>query len=68
MSLDGVGTAVTWLSDGAVLWINNKKIILMGDATDAMGLFYDNNKIYVTSIEGHLLEAETELSGILLWP
>ena len=27
-----------------------------------------NNKIYVTSIEGHLLEAETELSGILLWP
>ena len=36
------------LSDGAVVWINNKKIILMGDATDAMGLFYDNNKIYVT--------------------
>ena len=36
------------LSDGAVVWINNKKIVLMGDATDAMGLFYDNNKVYIT--------------------
>ena len=26
------------LSDGAVVWINNKKIVLMGDATDAMGI------------------------------
>lgn len=26
------------------------------------------NKIYVTSIEGHLLEAETDLRGVLLWP
>jgi|TARA_B110000881_G_C18512865_1_gene483238 hypothetical protein len=36
------------VSDGAVVWINNKKIVLMGDATDAMGLFYDNNKVYIT--------------------
>ncbi len=36
------------LSEGAVVWINNKKIVLMGDATDAMGLFYDNNKVYIT--------------------
>ena len=26
------------------------------------------NKIYVTSIEGHLLVSETDLNGVLLWP
>ena len=36
------------LSDGAVLWINDKKIKLIGDALEATGLFYYNEKIYVT--------------------
>ena len=36
------------LVDGAVLWINDKKIKLIGDALEATGLFYLNEKIYVT--------------------
>ena len=36
------------LIDGAVLWINAKKIKLIGDALEATGLFYYNEKIYVT--------------------
>ena len=34
--------------DGAVLWINDKKIKLIGNALEATGLFYYNEKIYVT--------------------
>ena len=34
------------LIDGAVLWINDKKIKLIGDALEATGLFYYNEKIY----------------------
>lgn len=36
------------LNDGAIVWINEKKIKLIGDATEATGLFHQNNKIYVT--------------------
>ena len=36
------------LSDGAVLWINDKNIKLIGDALEATGLFYYNERIYVT--------------------
>ena len=36
------------LIDGAVVWINNKKVKLIGDALEATGLFHQNNKIYVT--------------------
>ena len=36
------------LNDGAIVWINEKKIKLIGDATEATGLFHQNNKIYLT--------------------
>ena len=36
------------LSDGAVIWINNKKVKLIGNALEATGLFYHDGKIYVT--------------------
>ena len=36
------------LSDGAVIWINNKKVKLIGNALEATGLFYHDEKIYVT--------------------
>ena len=36
------------LNDGAVIWINNKKIKLIGNALEATGLFYNDEKIYVT--------------------
>lgn len=36
------------LNDGAVIWINNKKIKLIGDALEATGIFYNNEIIYVT--------------------
>ena len=36
------------LIDGAVLWINDKKIKLIGDALEATGLSYYKEKIYVT--------------------
>ncbi len=49
-NLDGktVIVAGSTTTDGAVVWINEKKIVLNGNATDAMGLFYDNNKVYIT--------------------
>lgn len=34
--------------DGAVIWINKKKIKLIGNALKPTGLFCQNNKIYVT--------------------
>ena len=36
------------IEDGAVVWINDKKILLLNDALEATGLFYSDNKIYVT--------------------
>ena len=36
------------LNDGAVIWINQNKIILSGDSDEATGLFFHNDKIYVT--------------------
>ena len=36
------------LDDGAVIWINQNKITLMGDSDEATGLFFQNEKIYVT--------------------
>ena len=36
------------LNDGAIVWINEKKIKLIGNATEATGLSHQNNKIYVT--------------------
>ena len=36
------------IEEGAVVWINNKKILLLNDALEATGLFYQDNKIYVT--------------------
>ena len=36
------------LNDGAVIWINNKKIKLIGDASEATGLFCHDKIIYVT--------------------
>ena len=36
------------LNDGAVIWINQNKIILSGDSDEATGLFFQNDKIYVT--------------------
>ena len=36
------------LSDGAVIWIDNKKVKLIGNALEATGLFYHDEKIYVT--------------------
>ena len=36
------------LGDGAVIWINQNKIILIGDSDEATGLFFHNEKIYVT--------------------
>ena len=36
------------LDDGAVIWINQNKITLIGDSDEATGLFFQNEKIYVT--------------------
>ena len=36
------------INDGAVIWINDKKIKLIGNALEATGLFYHDEKIYVT--------------------
>ena len=36
------------LNDGAVIWINQNKIILIGDSDEATGLFFHKEKIYVT--------------------
>jgi len=36
------------LNDGAIVWINEKKIKLIGNGTEATGLSHQNNKIYVT--------------------
>ena len=36
------------IDDGAVIWINENKIKLIGNALEATGLFHQNNKIYVT--------------------
>jgi hypothetical protein len=36
------------LDDGAVVWINENKIKLIGNALEATGLFHQSNKIYVT--------------------
>ena len=36
------------LGDGAVIWINQNKITLIGDSDEATGLFFHNEKIYVT--------------------
>ena len=36
------------INDGAVIWINNKKVKLIGNALEATGLFYHDKKIYVT--------------------
>ena len=33
------------LNDGAVIWINQNKIILTGDSDEATGLFFHNDKI-----------------------
>jgi phage gp45-like len=36
------------IEEGAVVWINDKKVLLLNDALEATGLFYQDNKIYVT--------------------
>ena len=36
------------LNDGAVIWINQNKITLIGDSDEATGLFFHKEKIYVT--------------------
>ena len=37
------------IDDGAVIWINENKIKLIGNALEATGLFHQNNKIHVTA-------------------
>ena len=46
-----VVVAGSTLEDGAVIWINEKKIILIGNALEATGLYQLNSKIYVTGWE-----------------
>lgn len=46
-----VVVAGSTLEDGAVVWINEKKIILIGNALEATGLYQLNSKIYVTGWE-----------------
>ena len=36
------------LKDGAVVWINDKKVVLIGNEGEATGLYQLNSKIYVT--------------------
>ena len=39
------------IEDGAVVWINDKKIVLLGGGGEATGLYQLNSKIYVTGWE-----------------